>query len=125
MEAMSSLLPPADKKAMVANPALGEHLVETDNEGLKDNAFGWVDDSMAFINGWGFELSEIKVPVALYQGSEDKMVPYGHGQWLAKNLPKEGLKVELLEGEGHISIFVGREVEMISGLLETAGVKTN
>jgi pimeloyl-ACP methyl ester carboxylesterase len=63
---------------------------------------------MAFISPWGFELSEIKVPVLLYQGSEDLMVPYSHGKWLAKHLPKKGLSVNLLEGEGHLSIFVGR-----------------
>lgn len=119
---VSSILPPVDKAAMLAHRALGAHLVETDNEGLKDNAFGWVDDSMAFIAPWGFSLNEIKVPVLLYQGSEDLMVPFGHGKWLAKKLPEEGLQVTLLEGEGHLSIFIGRETEMVGELLKAAGV---
>jgi len=119
--AWSTILPEVDKKAMVDHRELGLHLVETINEGLKHTAHGWVDDSMATIRPWGFELEEIKVPVLLYQGSEDAMVPYGHGKWLAEHLPKEGLRAELIEGEGHISIFIGREREMVRELLQMAG----
>ena len=121
--AMDSILPFADKAAMAKHPDLGQHLVETNNEGLAHSADGWVDDSMAFIKPWGFELSEIKVPVFLYQGSVDAMVPYGHGKWLSEHLPKEKLKANLIEGEGHISVFVGREEEMVTQLLEAAGVQ--
>lgn len=121
VEAWSTILPNVDKKAMVEHRELGSHLVETINEGLKHSADGWVDDSMATIAPWRFELDEIKVPVLLYQGSEDAMVPFGHGKWLAEHLPKEGLRAELIEGEGHISIFIGREVEMVRDLLRMAG----
>jgi len=121
--AMDSILPFADKAAMAKHPDLGQHLVETNNVGLATSADGWVDDSMAFIKPWGFELSEIKVPVFLYQGSVDAMVPYGHGKWLSEHLPKEKLKANLIEGEGHISVFVGREEEMVTQLLEAAGVQ--
>jgi len=121
VEAWSTILPDVDKKAMVEHRELGSHLVETINEGLKHTAYGWVDDSMATIAPWGFELGEIKVPVLLYQGSEDAMVPFGHGKWLAENLPKESLKAELIKGEGHINIFVGREEEMIGELLRMSG----
>lgn len=121
--AMDSILPFADKAAMVRHPDLGQHLVDTNNVGLATSADGWVDDSMASIKPWGFELGEIKVPVLLYQGSVDAMVPFGHGKWLAEHLPKEQLKVNLIEGEGHISVFVGREEEMMRQLLEAAGVQ--
>lgn len=119
--AWSSILPDIDKQAMLTHHDLGTHLVETINEGLKHTADGWVDDSIATISPWGFELDEIRVPVLLYQGSEDAMVPFGHGKWLAARLPKDVLTAELVEGEGHISIFIGREEEMVRRLLEMAG----
>jgi pimeloyl-ACP methyl ester carboxylesterase len=67
-------------------------------------------------------MSEIKVPVILYQGTEDKMVPYAHGEWLAKHMPQEKLKSHLLPGQGHISIFVGQCDSIIDEFLELAKV---
>lgn len=88
------------------------------HESLKNGVDGWVDDNFAFIKPWGFELNEIKVPVMLYQGSEDKMVPYGHGQWLAEHLPQQNLKKHLQDGEGHVSIFLPNMETMIDELLD-------
>jgi pimeloyl-ACP methyl ester carboxylesterase len=116
IEAMSSLLPDVDREALVGSKELGQYMIDTLQEGLKINCDGWVDDDLAFTKPWGFELSEIKVPTLLYQGSEDKMVPFAHGQWLAKHLPQEGLKVNLLPGQGHISIFLGQRDSMIKEL---------
>lgn len=118
-EALSNVLPEVDKQAMI-NGQLGQYIADSFREGLKTNCDGWVDDDLAFAEPWGFELSEIKVPVLLYQGSEDKMVPYAHGQWLAKHLPQEKLRKHLIQGEGHISIFVGRQSIMIDELLAVA-----
>lgn len=121
MEAMSSILPDVDKEAMVSGD-MGQHMVEMMRESLQNNADGWVDDGMAFVNPWGFELSEIKVPIILYQGSEDKMVPFGHGQWIAEHLPQEKLTTHLMQGQGHISIFIGQSETIIDELMQAGGV---
>jgi pimeloyl-ACP methyl ester carboxylesterase len=42
------------------------------------------------------------VPVAIWQGAKDRMVPFSHGQWLAAHVP--GARAHLDEGEGHISL---------------------
>lgn len=60
------------------------------------------------------------MPVFLYQGSEDKMVPLAHGQWQADHLPKDKVKARLLDGEGHISIMSGYLEEMLDNLLAVA-----
>lgn len=117
IEAMSSLLPDVDKEAMTKNTEVGQYLVDSIHEGLKAGSDGWVDDDLSMIEPWGFELSEIKVPVMLYQGTEDKMVPYAHGEWLAKHLPQEKLRKRLIKGQGHVSIFLGREDSIIDELL--------
>jgi pimeloyl-ACP methyl ester carboxylesterase len=117
IEAMSSLLPNIDKEAL-AGPEMGQYLFDSFQEGLKTSADGWVDDTLSSLQPWGFELREIQVPVLLYQGSEDKMVPYAHGEWFAKYLPQEKLRNHLIQGQGHISIFLGREESMLDQLLE-------
>ena len=115
---MSSILPDVDKQALVENTELGQYLVDTFHEGLKTNADGWVDDDLSFIQPWGFELSEIKVPVIIYQGTEHKMVPYAQGEWLAKHLPQEKIRMHLQPGHGHVSIFLGQVDNIIDELLE-------
>ena len=44
----------------------------------------------------------ITVPVHVWQGTDDLMVPFAHGQWLAANLPTA--RPHLLTGEGHLSL---------------------
>ncbi len=42
------------------------------------------------------------MPVSIWQGSLDLMVPYAHGQWLAEHVPDAD--VHLVEGVGHLSV---------------------
>jgi pimeloyl-ACP methyl ester carboxylesterase len=115
---MSSILPEVDKQAMLNNAELGQSIVDGFQEALKHGVDGWCDDDLEFTKPWGFELAEIKVPVFLYQGSEDLMVPYSHGQWLAEHLPQGKLRKHLVQGDGHISIFLGHVDAMMDELLE-------
>lgn len=116
-KAMSSIFPEVDKKVLLENQTMGQGVVDSLHEALRISADGRVDDMMAFTQPWGFELSEIEVPVLLYHGSEDRSVPFGHGQWLAAHLPQGHVRVHLLQGEGHMSIFVGRMEEMLDEVL--------
>jgi pimeloyl-ACP methyl ester carboxylesterase len=68
----------------------------------EDDVGGWVDDDLAFVKDWGFDLGEVAAPVTVWQGQDDLMVPFGHAAWLANRLPNAEL--HLLEGEGHISL---------------------
>ncbi|KAK4544873.1 hypothetical protein LTR36_003777 [Oleoguttula mirabilis] len=120
VEEMASILPEVDKNALLKNQDIGQGVVDGFHEGLKDGVDGWLDDDLELLKPWGFELSEIKVPVYLYQGSDDKMVPFAHGEWLAKHLPQNYVRGHLLEGEGHISIFLGQVENMVNELLEVA-----
>ena len=119
--AMSTLLPPVDKQCLLSNKEMGQYTADVFHEGLKHSADGWIDDDIAQLcHPWGFELSEIRVPVFLYQGSEDLMVPFAHGEWLAEHIPEEWLRKRLQEGEGHISIFFPNLERMVGELVDVA-----
>lgn len=115
------MLPDVDRRAILESKSVGEDLVQSFREALKNGVSGWVDDDLAFAKSWGFELSEIKVPVILYQGDVDLMVPFAHGKWLVEHLPQDLVKPHLLQGEGHISISHGYVEQMLDEVLAAAG----
>lgn len=100
VEQLRTLLPPVDVE--VLSDEDGEDLAEEMREALRSGIHGWLDDDLAFVRPWGFELGEIRVPVAIWQGWEDLMVPAAHGAWLAAHVP--GATAHLLEGQGHLSL---------------------
>jgi pimeloyl-ACP methyl ester carboxylesterase len=70
--------------------------------GLAAGVDGWVDDNLAFVRPWGFELASIDRPVLVVQGGDDLMVPPGHGRWLAAHVP--GCEARLEDAHGHLTL---------------------
>ena len=115
---LASLLPDVDRA--VLTDEFGEDVAASFREAVRPGVDGWLDDDVAFVTPWGFDLSEIAVPTALWQGSLDLMVPFAHGAWLAERVP--GARPHLLEGEGHLSIGVGAVEPMLDELMALVGV---
>lgn len=115
IEGMATLLPDVDRAVLTAE--FGQDMVASFAEALRTGVDGWVDDDLAFCEPWGFALDEITVPTFVWQGSEDLMVPFAHGQWLAAHVP--GATPHLQQGEGHLSITVGAINQMLDELLTT------
>lgn len=113
---MGSLLPQADRECLAGE--FGEDLVLGFRESTNTGVDGWVDDDLAFIRAWGFEPATMAVPVSLWQGDVDLMVPLAHGEWLADRMP--GSTAHLLPGEGHLSIWSAVE-SMLNELLAPWG----
>ena len=113
--ALQTLLPDVDRA--VLTDEYGQDLADSIAEGLRSGVDGWLDDDLAFTVPWGFELTEITVPVFLWQGSADLMVPFAHGRWLADRIP--GVGVHLLEGQGHLSIAAGSIDQLLDELITT------
>ncbi|MEO7262107.1 MAG: alpha/beta hydrolase [Jatrophihabitantaceae bacterium] len=85
----------------LARPDVQLVFVEAMRGAFAAGAWGWVDDDLAFLTGWGFGLDEIDVPVTVRYGAQDVLVPAGHGDWLASHVPAATVVVHT-EG-GHLS----------------------
>jgi pimeloyl-ACP methyl ester carboxylesterase len=111
---LATLLPDVDRA--VLTDEFGEDMVASFREALRSGADGWLDDDLAFVKPWGFALEEISVPTSVWQGSNDLMVPFAHGEWLASHVP--GVSAHLEQGEGHLSIGLGAIEPMLDELIE-------
>jgi pimeloyl-ACP methyl ester carboxylesterase len=109
-----SILSPPD--VAVVNDGLATELLASVHEGIGATRVGWLDDDLAFVRSWGFELSSIAVPVVLWQGRQDLMVPAAHGEWLADHVP--GVEAHLSDEDGHLSIEQRRIGDVHAWLLE-------
>jgi len=74
-------------RAQMARPEFTQTLRETILEHAVNGVDGWVDDMLALTGPWGFDVSEITVPVLIRYGASDVLVPPGHGAWLAAHVP--------------------------------------
>jgi pimeloyl-ACP methyl ester carboxylesterase len=99
----------------VLTDEFGEDLAANFNEALRLGVDGWLDDDLAFTLPWGFALDEVAVPTFLWQGSEDLMVPFAHGQWLAAHIP--GARPMLRPEHGHLSLAVAAFGEVLDDLM--------
>jgi pimeloyl-ACP methyl ester carboxylesterase len=115
VKGLDTLLPEVDRA--VLTDEYGADLTANFAEALRPGVDGWLDDDLAFVRPWGFSLADIAVPSFVWQGSEDLMVPFTHGQWLAGHIP--GVTAHLEPGEGHLSIGVGAIGPMLDELVAT------
>ena len=106
----------------MATGVLAAFLIEHMRAGIGTSRDGWIDDDVAFIAPWGFDLASIRVPVQLWQGEQDKFVPYGHGVWLSAHIP--GVDARLTAEDGHLTLSERRVPEVHGWLLEYAALGT-
>jgi pimeloyl-ACP methyl ester carboxylesterase len=108
----------ADADRAVLTGGYADHVATGLRAAVSAGIAGWRDDDLAFVAGWGFSLGE-PLPVAIWQGDQDRMVPFAHGRWLAANIP--GARAHLLPGEGHLTIGVSGIGRILDDLLDLGG----
>lgn len=110
--ALGDLLSDVDRAVLTGDYA--NFVASSFHRSTENGIWGWFDDDMAFIRPWGFELSGMSVPVTVWQGAQDMMVPLGHGKWLASHV--SGARSELRPEHGHLSLALAHLGAILDGL---------
>lgn len=113
IEGFGGLIGDADKRALTEQVAAD--VASVFRRALAKSFEGWIDDDLAFVRDFGFDISKIDKPVIIWQGDDDFMVPKAHGEWLAKKIP--GAQLKFVPGHGHISLVEEFRPKIISSAL--------
>jgi pimeloyl-ACP methyl ester carboxylesterase len=116
-DGIGDLASAADKE--VLRGPLAGYVAAMFRAGLRPGIAGWRDDDLAFTTEWGlsFPAPGDAAPVSVWQGDEDRMVPFAHGQWLAAQLP--AARTHFSRGTGHMNLPLG---EVFAELTELAAL---
>jgi len=115
-DSLGGLVSEVDKATLTGEYAAS--FLDAYREGARTGVWGWLDDDLAFTVEWGFALESIRVPVTLWQGHQDLMVPPAHGRWLADHVPAARVRME--PEHGHLSLYVGSFGRLLDEMLELA-----
>jgi pimeloyl-ACP methyl ester carboxylesterase len=84
----------ASDRAVLARHDIREVLRASTREMFAQGVPGWVDDDLALIRPWGFDVGGVAVPVEIRYGEDDVLVPSAH-------VP--GASVTIDHDRGHLS----------------------
>jgi pimeloyl-ACP methyl ester carboxylesterase len=111
---MSSQLPPADQ-AVLDDPQVRDLLLASFAAAFAQGGAGPAEELAIYQRPWDIDLRRIRVPVQLWHGDLDNIVPPAMGRRHAALLPN--CTARFLPGEGHFSLLVRHMEPMLRQLL--------
>jgi pimeloyl-ACP methyl ester carboxylesterase len=117
-EGTEARIPDVDRSAITGEAAAW--LADVSRESVRTGIWGWHDDALALVGPWGLDLADIKAPVAIWQGAQDRMTPPAHGEWLASHIP--AVQPHLLPDHGHLSLGLDSFGAILDDLLTIAPI---
>lgn len=72
-------------------------------EALRAGIRGVHDDVAIEFGDWGFDIADASVPVEVFHGAEDPLVPLAQAEYVARVLPDA--RLDVVEGVGHLVLY--------------------
>jgi pimeloyl-ACP methyl ester carboxylesterase len=95
--------PPSDR-AVLRSPEMKTAFLYDLTTALEVGLRAPISDLVLFARDWGFSLRDIRVPVKIWHGDADAIVPLSHGEFMAALIPDAELVVT--PGGGHFAGYV-------------------
>ncbi len=87
-------------RAVLADPEMRSLVLATTREALRPGALGLVQDIVIQARPWGFRLEDVRLPVRIWHGESDEVVPLRHSRHAAAAI--DGAELTTFPGEGHL-----------------------
>lgn len=94
---------PAADRRWISSPSFEGGAVEDLREAMRNGPSGYVTDLELLARPWPFPIDAIRVPVELWHGDDDEVIPVQHGRYLAEHIPRATLHE--CPGEGHLVLW--------------------
>ena len=101
-ERARALAPPEDQP-ILRRPEVAAALSASLREAFRQGGQGVADELLLLMRPWTVRLQEIQVPVRLWHGEADDMVPVAMGRHFAQAIPN--CRAEFMPGGGHYLVF--------------------
>jgi pimeloyl-ACP methyl ester carboxylesterase len=95
-------MPPRDR-AIMTNPELRDDFRDGMLESFRQGTGGNVHELSMHTKPWDFRLENIRMPVLLWHGDDDKIVPVSVGRYVAEKIPECG--ATFFPDEGHLLVM--------------------
>lgn len=89
----------------------GEMVVGAFERGTRGVALDWKLEARP----WGFSLQEVGMPVHIWHGEQDELIPVAQAQIMANTLP--GARATFYPNEGHVSLIMNHYDELLSTIV--------
>ncbi len=108
------LLRPCDAESL-RDAAAFEAIFESQRRAWRASAEGVIADAQIYAEPWGFALEDVRVPVRLWHGKQDRAFSVHLAEELAKRLPN--CKARFVDGAGHYSLPIRHMREILEDLI--------
>jgi pimeloyl-ACP methyl ester carboxylesterase len=112
---LKMLLLRACDAASLRDDAAFEAIFESQRRAWRGSAEGVMIDAQIYAQPWGFAIEDVRVPVRLWHGTEDRAFAVRLAQEVANRLPN--CTARFIENEGHYSLPVRRVREILQDLI--------
>lgn len=96
----------ADRR-LTDEPDVARFLICDVQVAFNQGARGPADDAILIYRDWGFSLGDVKMPVHIFHGTEDRLVPFAFSEYMRDHLPEATLTP--IEGQGHYTHLLNSE----------------
>jgi pimeloyl-ACP methyl ester carboxylesterase len=108
------MLQPCDAESLHDSAAF-EAVFESQRLAWRGGAEGIMADAQIYVQPWGFPLEEVRVPVRLWHGKQDRAFSVRLAEEIASRLPS--CKARYVDGAGHYSLPIRHVREILADLI--------
>ena len=108
------MLRPCDAESL-RDAAAFEAIFESQRRAWRSSAEGVMADAQIYAQPWGFALEDVRVPVRLWHGKEDRAFSVHLAEQVAKRVPS--CKARFVDDAGHYSLPIRHMREILKDLI--------